>query len=226
MGEWNQTCMLTGLPIAIGEPCAGVLITQTPEKWSRIGPSKFFRPLSVAIYGDYDGYGGLENPHADPKIIEILNASGRFRCKNRWDRDGWEPFTGRDIKTWLRGLSEKSICYAGRDLSTPVYLALIKKSFFDEAVKATRDEYPDDEFSYMLRVLVREASETYGAMLSEPELETEARKLYLFDRYLDIMRRPWMPDAVGGQNSVESDLQVKFYRDVLAAAEEIRREFK
>lgn len=226
MGEWNQTCMLTGLPIAVHEPCAGVLITRTPEKQSLIGPSRFFRPLSVAVYGDYDGYGGLEDPHAGPRIIGILNASGRFRCKNKWNRDDWEPFTGKDIDAWLRGLSEKNICYAGRDLSAPVYLALIKKSFFDEAVKTARSEYPDDEFSYMLRVLTRESSETYSAMLSEPELETEARKLYLFDRYMNIMRRPWMPDAVGGQSSIESDLQVKFYRDVLAAAEEIRQEFK
>lgn len=128
MGEWNQTCMLTGLPIAVHEPCAGVLITRTPEKQSHIGPSRFFRPLSVAVYGDYDGYGGLENPHADPKIIGILNGSGRFRCKNRWDRDGWEPFTGKNIEAWLHGLSEKSICYAGRNLSAPVYLALIKKT--------------------------------------------------------------------------------------------------
>lgn len=79
MGEWNATCMMTNLPIEIGERCTAVLLV-----WNnfRIRPGRapvhaedYFFPWSPLIIGTYDGTGGLDRIEGEEVLSGILHRS-------------------------------------------------------------------------------------------------------------------------------------------------------
>ena len=225
MGSWNQTCMLTGLPILYGDPCTGFLIARNQNKLRSIGPALFFAPLTTAITGTYDDYGGIENAPAPEPLLAVLENDGCLIVE-----DGNEP---RDAAEWVSAASEGRLKFVHDGKSQPVsgkyvesvWLALVRTDFFENGVAAMRPEYGLDAFRHMLPRLAIEAQGPYGEILKQtatnPELEQEAYRTYLFERYMDAIRRQWMPDAVGGQDLVHPGPQLEFYSRMLSAAKEI-----
>ena len=57
MGVWNETCMLSHLPILDGEEVGGVLLAQKNDSKRTSYPDEIWQPISPVIVKEYDGYG-------------------------------------------------------------------------------------------------------------------------------------------------------------------------
>lgn len=71
MGCWNESCMVTGLPILSGDECAVVLLMESPFSNSGCYASNAYTPFFL-IQGRYDDYGGLEDNPQNHKYLELL----------------------------------------------------------------------------------------------------------------------------------------------------------
>ena len=72
MGCFNETCMLSNLPILAGDEIVTLLLMETEEGRGSCNPGVFFHPVPFMIYGKYNDYGGVENP-TSPVSSYILN---------------------------------------------------------------------------------------------------------------------------------------------------------
>lgn len=71
MGCWNESCMVTGLPIMYQQECAVVLLTESLHKNRTGHVTSVYAPIFI-ITGNYNDYGGLEpDPKNEPKL-ELL----------------------------------------------------------------------------------------------------------------------------------------------------------
>ena len=59
MGYWNETCMISNLPIMEGENVGAVLIAKAGNPIGTSYPDEEWKPISPVIMGEYNGYGGL-----------------------------------------------------------------------------------------------------------------------------------------------------------------------
>lgn len=71
MGSWSESCGLSGLEIAEGEP-AYVMVIVGPTFGESHGPHDLFRPSSTLIRGTYNDYGDLKIDD-DPDLIDLFN---------------------------------------------------------------------------------------------------------------------------------------------------------
>lgn len=62
MGCWNQTCMLSRLPIHAGDKVVAFLIHETPFGHSGgiCYSTDLYQPIFIPIYGQYNDYGAIE----------------------------------------------------------------------------------------------------------------------------------------------------------------------
>lgn len=60
MGCWNETCMVSNLPILGGEECAIAILLEQGTPYLGITPIDKYMPLAI-IHGEYNEYGHLEN---------------------------------------------------------------------------------------------------------------------------------------------------------------------
>ena len=81
MGTWNETCMLSHLPILEGEAVGGVLLIQKKDSKRTSYPDEIWKPISPVIKGEYDGYGrvaGLRDWSNLETCYRILGKMGRL----------------------------------------------------------------------------------------------------------------------------------------------------
>lgn len=69
MGCWNETCMISHLPILGGEKCTAVILLK--REFPNVGFNAVNEYIPIAtIHGEYDGYGCLENiDHAEASAL-------------------------------------------------------------------------------------------------------------------------------------------------------------
>lgn len=76
MGAWIETCMLSKLPIEVGDPVVAFLVAQNPShdparpQNSVYDPDDVWRPISLPIRCDYDGRGFIERERS-PDELEL-----------------------------------------------------------------------------------------------------------------------------------------------------------
>ena len=68
MGEWNETCAFSRLPIQGGDKVMWMLLVQSRYLYEQDGrlnagvyPDAFWVPRNLPVVGEYDTYGGIEN---------------------------------------------------------------------------------------------------------------------------------------------------------------------
>lgn len=69
MGCWNETCMVSRLPILYGLRCCGVLAVHTGENNNMSYTTNAYKPISPIFEGEYDDYGSLSD-------VSILSLRG------------------------------------------------------------------------------------------------------------------------------------------------------
>jgi hypothetical protein len=69
MGCWNGTCGITKLPISYGDKIAVVILKKNNfHKNIAIYSTDLWTPISPAIYGEYNDYGGIKNINLNDNI--------------------------------------------------------------------------------------------------------------------------------------------------------------
>ena len=85
MGYWNETCMISGLPISGGDPVVMVILTKsefTSFYLLAINPSKY---ITFILEGSYDDYGWIEEVKQDDDVYgEEANLRTIFAHKKAW----------------------------------------------------------------------------------------------------------------------------------------------
>ena len=81
MGCWNETCMISHLPILGGEKCTAVILLK--REFPNVGFNAVNEYIPIAtIHGEYDGYGCLETlimPRRLPFYLPFLHSSSWSR---------------------------------------------------------------------------------------------------------------------------------------------------
>lgn len=71
MGSWNETCMVTHLPIFAGEPCLGVVLMEASYWSAGCYATSEYTPI-FSVRGEYDDYGGLADIKEESQIMSVL----------------------------------------------------------------------------------------------------------------------------------------------------------
>ena len=153
MRYWNETCLLTRLPIRPGEPSVLLFIGRRNAP-SGIGRADaFFAPASLPVFGNYDGRGGLSDIQEPQETARMLAACG-FRAADdayaHADTKTITPVPAGTVGGMLTVLIHASMDGllfvdhpAGRSQSlSPAYASLVSRKSWDLMVACTRSAGP------------------------------------------------------------------------------------
>lgn len=83
MGCYNETCILTNLPIRYKDKVVGIVLERTiasPESY--INPDDEWRPIGFPVFGEYNEYGGIENIQTHPWNKILLGIESSLKDKH------------------------------------------------------------------------------------------------------------------------------------------------
>lgn len=230
MGCWNETCMLTHLPIFEDEPTVCFLIARRPGDKDTCFCDDVFTPISLPVSGKYDDYGRLYDTTPTPTFFAVLTKADLAIRKNEDDIITFTPIKSvenyeGDGLTDLLDIARQGSLYL-RDTEavsgySRVYLAFIKKPFFDDAVKVIKGELPDDFiedgwFAYRLAAPLKVSlkEKTIGA--------ADLRELAELNTFMSRCRLSWHPTCgSGSQNGINGSYHMKFYQDMVEHAKSL-----
>lgn len=104
MGSFNESCMISGMPIGYKTKVRMVLIKKSPHnEGTGIGcyPSWLWSPVSVPIRGEYDDYGSMDPHPEDMDMLELsLVALNRHLHPVELGANQYHDIAVSDISTW------------------------------------------------------------------------------------------------------------------------------
>lgn len=226
MGYWNETCMLTNLPIHDDEPVVAFLIAARPDTELRAEPDDVYAPVSPPIRGRYDDYGGLEEIENEDAVLRALRPTSEnespWLCRTR---TGFARQRLTSLPTVLQIAASGQLYVDGaagdrfpRQERRPVYTAMIRREFFDLAVEWGSKGIHDPRFAAQRALDPLRTAVDRGLV---PDKDTQAvGALVAFMRH---HRKSFFPTTGAGfQADVDDSDDVIFHRAVLEAAEEMR----
>lgn len=231
MGIWNETCMLSRLPILEGEAVGGVLLAQNKDSKRTSYPDEIWKPISPVIMGEYDGYG---------RIAGLKDWSSLETCYRTLGEIGRLAFfaEGREIPAELLNL-KTLIKYAEHDALLVRYQTAIGDSRRRVALAMIRSDilqYVYAVKSSCFQKFVRLCDQ--GLPIEDPgtgrpvhsilkwlhENKVCVADIKALDSFMLWMRMQWGPTSgAGSQMGIEEEWQVKFYQSVAEKADEIFR---
>lgn len=135
MGCWNETCMISSLPIRMGEKVKLLFLNNGRKKISGssfVYPYDILKPSFLPIVGEYNNYGIIENPIEDWNytFIEEFLKKKVFKDKIWVDNE--------EIKNWnlldiIRGIEREKLEYFGKE---DIIKQLFTKSSVEEKQKS------------------------------------------------------------------------------------------
>lgn len=134
MGYWNETCMISNLPIQCGDEVRLVLLVKNKGLIDNnlYHPTDLFSPISFPITGNYDDYGGIENVVRDLNFDIINNyLKSEYRAIISDDRqyDDFDLITL--IKDIERGNDIKFLTKNDEIIESNFYFAMIRSDIFN-----------------------------------------------------------------------------------------------
>lgn len=226
MGYWNETCMLTNLPIHDDEPVVAFLIAARPSPEFRTEPDDVYAPVSPPIRGRYDDYGGLEEVESEDAVLRALLPGGED--ESPWlfrTRAGFARPRLTSLSTALQ-LAASGQLYVGgetrdplrRPARRPARLVMLRREFFDMAVAWGAEGIRDPRFA------AQRALEPLGDAVARGLVpDEELRALGALVAFMRHHRKSFFPTTgAGSQADVEDRDDIRFHRAVLDAAEAMR----
>lgn len=201
MGSWNETCMLTNLPISHGEPVYAIFLAESSLRNHGVYPTDQYLPFAM-VEGVYDDYGGLENPDSKQEQM-ILKAIAEVRTKDETFLDGKRFENINDLIYQLRDvILPENINY--RMEYKPIvflYTVFVKKPILDEMFKGltvtdyrigTEAQPMDNWAAHWTEQLVDLITKSFPDKMSDdPQTKTMAemkRKTEQMDAFRDIRK--------------------------------------
>lgn len=206
MGFYTATCMMSRLPIKLGDPCVGFLIAFHGVHGPSDYPTRRYVPISPGIHGTYDGGGGVtidENNSEDIKCIKLI-------LEMKTDRKIDSLSNGRlsIAKAWL----EPELSNRGFDDQRQIAFVLIRKSMYDFACKyhSAAKEYTVGYNIYGTLPVITKRMMDAGLDFKDTAIVTMALKQ---------LHMEWEPMDKTRPMLEVTDEALEFYRTVLNEAE-------
>lgn len=225
MGEWNETCLMTRLPILPGEAVMGLLLARRDAVLDRSYPDGEYMPIGLPVLGEYDGYGGLEDPWATKGIV---STAGRFELYEQTGGD-YQPFqpdsdmaycvshlfsAAADDRLFVNTNTRGCLTYK------PVEVVFVKHDFYRFAIQ----QYIADFGPYCLQDDVILRDRLPEAMRPDPDQPAcdNLRRYLAFRACMNACRIPIAPVCgKGSQAGISRKLQLKLYKLMYDAARDI-----
>lgn len=239
MGCWNETCMLTHLPITVGDPACAFFILQRHGSENATDPDGRFVPVTLPFKGEYDDYGRLERIDYDRAALATLAELQLFSPDHKdvirpavhtvpgWEQgDDWEG-----ILIGLMDLAGQGDLYVRSAQSPDGYeklrLVLVRTEFLDFAVDSMEGTLAPEGLS--LASISRPGpterlpSNVVRAIEASLVSGQDLRPMRLLRAFMAMARIPWHPTTgSGSQSGIELDDHVAFLRKILRTAESLR----
>jgi len=234
MGCWNETCMLTHLPILVGERTVAVLIAQQHATHnSNCYPDGVFQPISLPITGDYDDYGGLENIERNAAVLLGLSETELYSSHDS-TACSFTPVATADMQTapdWEQRLSDlieeaRHDTLFIKDPTTVtgfsrVFVVMMKDEFVTFARRAAKQRESlryGDSITYLLSLPPNLRPAVREKRLSKKDVQP----LMWLNCFMNDMRIAWHPTCgSGSQNTLDEPFQRRFYRKMADYAKRI-----
>ena len=134
MGCWNETCMVSNLPVSVGDRIVAIPIIESSNKNAKgIYATDYWAPFLPFVRGRYDDYGSIEN--ANDLIFEKI--AKEFLLKD----DELFNITGSDFVNEFVNQISRNECNFNFPPVTygkfeqPVKIAFVHESIFDEMIQ-------------------------------------------------------------------------------------------
>ena len=230
MGCWNETCMVSHLPICYGDRIVVLPIVENPKDNGGIYATGYWAPFLPFIRGEYDDYGSVENTN-DPVFEQIAKT---FLPKG-------EPlleFTGDDFVNNLVSQVLRREC--GFDSPQKVSFAFVHEAIFDEMIqKCSRAEecwlhvcdntrpftekWRYAEGVYCCQHAYYPSSLNLISILMEMGEEKRIEEMTKFTFALDDLRMGYHPTIGSGSQDGVSKFMLDMHRKFVAMAREMRK---
>ena len=224
MGCWNETCMVSHLPIHYGDRVVAIPIIESTYDSVGVYSTDRWGMFLPPVRGEYDDYGNIEN--ADDPVFEELAKAFLPERSELLNLSG-----AKFIESFLESISRGE-----HDVELPqrIKLVFVHESIFDEMINACpraaraweyclRDD-PSFKLSYRLaRGVYRERQACYPSnrkllpLLQELDPENcRAEEMVKFTYALDDLRMCYHPTTGSGSqddvNNFMKDMHEKFFK--------------
>ena len=232
MGRWNETCMLSRLPIRHGDPVVAVFIAPVEETQDTVYTDDQYVPLSLPFRGEYDGCGVLEFMTYDGGSIRSL-ANSHFWVLNGANgvKHLWEPIDPYGPR-WEERLYE--LMDHARQGSLWIENKIRAGGFADVRLSFIRadlyDFLAECKTADVSRGHMQDKAKRWPAARHMPDENNDANwdkllPLAAVSMAMDALRIAWQPTCgTGHQGSVAETWQEDFYRMLAERASAICRD--
>lgn len=232
MGCWNETCMLTNLPILTGDEVIAFLIQRNYMPNAGCNPDGNFRPITLPIVGRYDDYGGLEDIEKNSAMLRLLAGTELYTKSPIYGyrhmdlskltvQDDWEV----KLRELLTNARQEYLFIKDSHASTGfslVYLVMMRKEFIDFGIDAVKTDIPDICGSDCITYRIGLADVLRTAIREKLIVNDDIKMLTGLNIFMEMNRIAWHPTfGSGSQQAIDDDCQLGFYRKILQTAEHI-----
>ncbi len=212
MGCWNETCLLSRLPVTCGQEIACVFIAPVDGWPETVYSDNQYVPASLPFFGRYDDYGRIEDVTDDPPALKSLSGAKLYKSEG----GDWEPVRLPADSGGITDLSDmarqgelwtENRAYAGGHAQ--VRLAFFHKDLWDYAVNQRLRQMANDRVAQL-----RHRWPAAKALDMKDKADRDALKaLAAMDSVMNTMRAAWQPTCgTGSQSCVDYPWQVKLYK--------------
>lgn len=216
MGYWNETCLLTRLPIEEGTPVMAILTAPRPKPLDTCLCDSIYMPISIPVYGHYDGYGRVEYIKATQTATDLLQHL-MIRTKTEHQSSHEDP------EAILYMVSEHACFTPEHDR---IFLSLIRKDFYDFAIDSCKKAVSRDILSSPT-FRTRLTSKLRDVIRDDDSWEDGIKDLVTLYAFMNNMRISWTPTCgTGNQNAMDMKWQSDFHKYIARKAKAMYKESK
>lgn len=241
MGCWNETCMISNLPILAGEECAIAILMDRGIPNEGVYPTDQYMPFAI-IHGEYDEYGRLENANEE-EVAALLSALPALSLKGMEDGN-YVDYTVSNLENFLDEIQAEEglfVPFNKKGRMLPIRYVFLKTRML---ALATPDEFRQPILDEAFSGGVQEAMQGIREVLSYHPMSNQL--LYPFHkalisvnkdvayrnisqivslyRLLCILRKSWhIPAGKGSQNLI-FDETLAFGKAYVEEIESIQKE--
>ncbi len=229
MGCWNETCMVSNLPICAGDRVVIIPIIENKSGDIGVYSTDYWAPFLPFVRGEYDDYGSIEN--ANDCVFEQI--AKMFLPKDNALYD----MTGSDfISEFVSQVSERIF-----ELPQNVKIAFVHEALFDEMIQKSPSsikgwnfvcdekrpfslEWRYTEGVYCHRQGYYPTSRQVISSLIEMGEEKRIEEMVKFTFAIDDLRIGYHPTIGSGSQDGVSKFMLDMHRSFVAKARDMRKQ--